>query len=61
MGWGNRQGRFRFDGVVDESLNVQVNAAHDRFAEKNVPAGSADVVLVLSSKKSPREVPADGE
>jgi peroxiredoxin len=43
----DRQGRFRFDGVVDETIALQSRADPKRWTGKRVPAGEMDVLLVL--------------
>lgn len=44
----DRQGRFRFAGVVEEEVTLQVKEDGDRWQRQRVPAGTPDAVLVLS-------------
>jgi protocatechuate 3,4-dioxygenase beta subunit/thiol-disulfide isomerase/thioredoxin len=53
------EGRFRFDGVVDETIELQVGATPERPASKKVPAGSMEVLLVLPQEGG-RSTPDDG-
>lgn len=43
----DREGRFRFDGVVEEDVSLSAHTNEKQWARKKVKAGSADVVLVL--------------
>jgi protocatechuate 3,4-dioxygenase beta subunit/peroxiredoxin len=44
----DRDGRFRFEGLVDEEISLTARVSDDRWARKKAKAGSLDVVLVLS-------------
>ncbi len=44
-------GKFRFDGVVDEKVRVSAYRPGCHWAEKHVPAGSSDVILVLTKER----------
>jgi len=44
----DREGRFRRDGVVDETIQLQCYSLDQvQWTRKYVPAGSMDVLLVL--------------
>jgi peroxiredoxin/5-hydroxyisourate hydrolase-like protein (transthyretin family) len=44
----DREGRFRRDGLVDETIRLQCDSPDKKYwAQKKVPAGSMDVLLVL--------------
>jgi peroxiredoxin len=47
----DREGRFRFDGLVDEELEVNAHPSNDRWVRKKARAGSSDLILVLADEK----------
>jgi thiol-disulfide isomerase/thioredoxin/5-hydroxyisourate hydrolase-like protein (transthyretin family) len=47
----DREGHFRFEGVVDEELKVNAHPSEDRWVSKKVRAGNSDVILVVVDEK----------
>jgi thiol-disulfide isomerase/thioredoxin/protocatechuate 3,4-dioxygenase beta subunit len=55
----DREGRFRFEGLVYEEISLNARVSDERWVEKKAKAGNTDVVLVLPGEKAGDEAAAE--
>lgn len=51
----DRDGRFRFEGLVAEEVSLSARVSDDRWVRKKAKAGSMDVILVVPDEKEAAE------